>query len=231
MTETHVFSPNLINQVTAGYNRIFNHILSFGTGTCEAAVLGIPGADLASPCDGITGYPASLNQAPQECVSCGLTSFQMSAYFSVGDRGYAPYQGGTNVYSLSDTLDLIHGKHEIRVGLVFRANEMNVRNNAFQDGYIVNAGSATGDNMGDLLLGSLGVFAAHDQTFLGATTGRRWKLFRPFVQDNWRVTSNLTLNLGFAWALATPETEEANRQANFDVAEPQVVCSEEQPGH
>jgi len=218
VTETHVFSPNLINQATAGFNRIFNHILSYGDGTCEAAVLGIPGADLASSCDGVTGYPASLNQSQQECESCGLTSFQMSAYFSVGDRGYAPYQGGTNVYSLSDTLDWIHGKHEIRSGLVFRAEEMNVRNNAFQDGYIVNVGSATGDNMGDLLLGSLGVFAAHDQTFLGATTGRRWKLFRPFVQDNWRVTNNLTLNLGFAWAIATPETEEANRQANFDVA-------------
>jgi hypothetical protein len=218
VTETHVFSPNLINQFTAGYNRIFNHILSYGTGTCEAALLGIPGADLASQCDGITGYPASLNQAPQECVSCGMTSFQMSAYFSVGDRGYAPYQGGTNVYSLSDTLDVVHGKHEIRAGLVFRAEEMNVRNNAFQDGYVVETGGATGDDMGDLLLGSLGVFAAHDQTFLGATTGRRWKLFRPFVQDNWRVTPNLTLNLGFAWALATPETEEANRQANFDVA-------------
>ncbi|MGA8687215.1 MAG: hypothetical protein WB623_22615, partial [Candidatus Sulfotelmatobacter sp.] len=236
VTETHVFSPSLINQFTAGYSRIFNHILSFGTGSCEAAGGGlvaglqplidpttgaresIPGADLASACDVLTGYPASLNQAPQECVSCGMTSFQMSAYFSVGDRGYAPYQGGTNVYSLSDTLDSIHGKHEIRFGLVFRANEMNVRNNAFQDGYVVEAGTATGDDIADLLLGSMGVFAAHDQTFLGATTGRRWKLFRPFVQDNWRVTSNLTLNLGFAWALATPETEEANRQANFDVA-------------
>jgi len=217
VTETHVFSPNLINQATVGYNRIFNHILSFGTGTCKAALLGIPGADLASSCDGITGYPASLNQASQECVSCGLTSFDMSAYFSVGDRGYAPYQGGTNVYSLSDTLDWVHGKHEIRAGLVFRAEEMNIRNNAFQDGFVVNVGSATGDNIADLLLGSMGVFAAHDQTFLGATTGRRWKLFRPFVQDNWRVTSNLTVNLGFAWALATPETEEGNRQANFDV--------------
>src|SRR3984885_5390968 len=217
VTETHVFSPNLINQATAGYNRIFNHILSFGTGTCEAATLGIPGADLASSCDSITGYPASLNQASQECVSCGLTSFDMTAYLSVGDRGYAPYQGGTNVYSLSDTLDWVHGKHEIRTGLVFRAEEMNIRNNAFQDGFVVNVGSATGDNIADLLLGGMGVFAAHDQTFLGATTGRRWKLFRPFVQDNWRVTNNLTLNLGFAWALATPETEEANRQANFDV--------------
>jgi hypothetical protein len=218
VTETHVFSSNLINQATFGYNRIFNHILSFGTGTCEAAKLGIPGADLASACDAYTGYPASLNQAPQECESCGMTSFQMSQYFSVGDRGYAPYQGGTNVYSLSDTLDWIRGRHEVRAGLTFRAEQMNVRNNAFQDGYAVETGVQTGDDIADLLLGGLGVFAAHDQTFLGATTGRRWKLFRPFVQDNWRITNNLTLNLGFAWALATPETEEANRQANFDVA-------------
>ncbi|MGA8270166.1 MAG: carboxypeptidase-like regulatory domain-containing protein [Candidatus Sulfotelmatobacter sp.] len=218
ITETHMFSPNMINQATVGYSRIFNHILSFGTGTCEAAKLGIPGADLASSCDGITGYPASLNQAPQECESCGMTSFDMSAYFSVGDRGYAPYQGGTNVYSASDTLDVIRGKHNIRFGAVFRANEMNVRNNAFQDGFAVETGVQTGDDIGDLLLGGMGVFASHDQTFLGATTGRRWKLFRPFVQDDWRVTPNLTLNLGFAWSLATPEIEEANRQANFDVA-------------
>ena len=48
------------------------------------------------------------------------------------------------------------------------------------------------------------------------STGRRWKLFRPFVQDDWRVTCDLTVNIGLAWALATPETEVANRQSNFD---------------
>src|SRR5215471_2110941 len=217
ISETHVFSANTINQLNIGYNRIFNHILSFGTGTCEAAIIGIPGADLGSKCDSVTGYPASLNQSGKDCISCGMSSFLMANYFAIGDRGFAPYQVGTNVYSISDTLDLIRGKHNIRFGATFRASQMNVRNNAFQDGFFVENAGLTGDDAADVLLGGTGVFAAHDQTFLGGTTGRRWKLFRPFVQDDWRVTPNLTVNLGVAWALATPTTEVQNRQANFDI--------------
>jgi hypothetical protein len=219
LSETHLFSDRTINQASFGFSRIFNHILSFGTGSCEAAIIGIPGANLGSRCDSVTGYPASLNQSNKDCISCGLTSFQMTNYMSLGDRGFAPYQGGTNVYSASDTLDLIRGKHNIRFGATYRAEEMNIRNNAFQDGFITEVGafSTTGDNMSDLLLGSMGAFAAHDQTFLGGTVGRREKLIRPFIQDDWRVTANMTFNIGLAWALATPQTEVENRQANFDV--------------
>ncbi|MGB6675388.1 MAG: carboxypeptidase-like regulatory domain-containing protein, partial [Terriglobales bacterium] len=166
VSETHLFSDRTINQASFGFSRIFNHILSFGTGSCEAAIIGIPGANLGSHCDGVTGYPASLNQSNKDCISCGLTSFQMTNYMSLGDRGYAPYQGGTNVYSASDTLDLIRGKHNIRFGATYRAEEMNIRNNAFQDGFVTEVGAfeTTGDNMSDLLLGSMGAFAAHDQT-------------------------------------------------------------------
>ena len=149
-------------------------------------------------------------------------------FWSLGDRGFAPFQGGTNIFHISDSFDMIRGKHDIKVGGDVRANQMNVKTNAFQDGFWVftnlwtldsnfAAPSGGGDNMADFLLG-LPDLAFHDQTFKGATTGRRWKLFRPYVQDEWRVTKDLTLNLGLAWALVTPITEEQDRQSNFNFA-------------
>ncbi len=214
LSETHIFSDRTINQATFGFNRIFNHIKSFGDSTCEAAKLGILGANLDSRCP---GAPPGLSQSTVDCVSCGLTSIDISGgYWSLGDRGFAPFQGGTNVYSFSDTLDMIRGKHDVRVGMGIRLNQMNVLTNGFQDGFLLLfAGTNTGDDAANLLLGQVDG-AIHDQTFEGATTGRRWKMFRPFVQDDWRVTSNLTVNLGLAWALVTPETEAQNRQANFN---------------
>ncbi len=46
LSETHVFSAKMLNQASFGYNRIFDYILSQGTGTCASAKLGIPGANL-----------------------------------------------------------------------------------------------------------------------------------------------------------------------------------------
>jgi len=212
ISETHIFSPTNINQFNFGFNRIFNYIISFGNGTCESANLGIQGANLNSKCPNApSGVPT---QSTSACVSCGLSSTLMNNYWALGDRGFAPFQGGTNVFMIADSFDMIRGNHNIRVGGSIRIQQMNVLTNAFQDGFFINFGLSQ-DAAADLLLGQLGG-GIHDQTFFGATTGRRWKLFRPFVQDDWRVTNSLTLNLGLAWALVTPITEAQNRQANFD---------------
>ncbi len=197
--ETHVFSPTAVNQVNFGYNRIFNYITSQGTGTCISQTIGgtgIPGANIGGS-------------------SCGLTSTSLDGgYWALGDRGYSPFQGGTNVFTIADSFDMIRGKHDIKVGGQIRANQMNVRAVGFQDGFWVVSGAWTGDATADTLLG-LSSIRIHDQNFNGDITGRRWKLYRPFVQDDWRATKDLTLNLGLAWAMATPVSEAAGRMSNL----------------
>ena len=215
--ETHIFTPTTVNQFNFGYNRIFNYITSQGTGSCEATAVGIPGANLNCTGSGGTCVPGG--------VSCGLTSTQMDGgYFSLGDRGFSPFQGGTNVFSFNDSLDLIRGKHDIKVGIGIRAMQMNVLTEGFGDGYWILTGAWTGEPQADFLLG-LPSLAIHDQTFNGVTRGRRWKNFRPYVQDDWRVTKDLTVNIGLAWALVTPISEADNRQANFNFATGQFAIA------
>jgi len=206
LSETHVFSPTMVNQVNGGYNRIFNYITSTGTSTCESSILGIPGANInCGPLGGTTCNGSS----------CGLVSISPNAgYWGLGDRGYTPFQGGTNVFSIADSFDMIKGKHDIKIGIDIRANQMNVRAVGFQDGFWIMNGAFTGNPEADLLLG-LATGRIHDQNFNGDVTGRRWKVFRPYVQDDWRVTKDLTINAGLAWSMATPNSESAGRLSNF----------------
>jgi hypothetical protein len=217
--ETHVFNANLVNQASFGYNRIFDYISSQGTGTCASATIvpgGIPNANLGCA-------PGSTTCT--DFYSCGLVSTEFQGgYWSLGDRGFSPFQGGTNIFSFRDSLDYIHHKHDFRFGIDYRANQMNVGTEAFQDGFWILgvAGNFTGNSSlnlagnseADFLLGITGL-AVHDQTYEGPTTGRRWKVYRPFVEDNWRVTPSLVFNIGLAWDLSTPITEEHGRQADY----------------
>jgi hypothetical protein len=100
------------------------------------------------------------------------------------------------------------------VGVDVRANQMNVGTEAFQDGFWIPLGFFSGNQIADLTLGYTNI-SEHDQTFDGPVTGRRWKIVRPFVQDDWRITKDLTLNLGLAWDLTTPISEAAGRQADY----------------
>ena len=219
--ETHVFSPTTVNQASFGYNRIFNYITSQGTGSCASAKLGIPGANL-----GCSGLGSGATCTPG-AYSCGLVStLLVGGFWSLGDRGFTPFQGGTNIFSFRDSLDLIRGKHDFKVGIDVRANQMNVGTEAFQDGFWIPGAIGTfsgyrdatasvpGNPEADLVLGLVGV-SEHDQTFNGPVIGRRWKVFRPFVQDDWRITKNLTLNLGLAWDLTSPISESAGRMADY----------------
>ena len=208
---THLFSPSTINNITVGYNKVFNYITSFGYGSNKARELGIPGANLGGE------ETSSMTQ-----ISTA------SPYIDLGDRGYSPFQGGTNVYHLTDTLTLVRGNHTFNIGGTTRANQLNLLGDNFLSGRFsfdrfftagfTSGGSldpSTGNPLASMLLG-LPAWGQRSNQLQGSVKGRRWKEYRGFIDDTWKASPDLTLTLGLAYTVTTPQSEAADRFSNFD---------------
>jgi hypothetical protein len=216
ISETHVFSPTIVNQVTAGYNRDFNYITSYGDGSNEASKLGIPGANLGS-------FPSS-----------GMTELNIAGINPLGDRGYSPFQGGTNVFHYWDNINVIRGKHAFDFGFDFRAMQENTLGDFFFAGSFTFDPNFTGQFCGATstscssnnslvdgnaiasLLTGLPNSGQRSDELNGYIRGRHWKEYRGYAEDKWTLSSSLTLNLGVAYGVTTPLSESDNRFANFD---------------
>jgi hypothetical protein len=224
---SHVFSPSVVNQVSAGYNRDFNYIESFGFGTNESQKLGIPGANLGS------------------LATSQLTRMSITAFATLGDRVYTPYQGGTGIYNYVDTLHIVKGQHSLVFGFDFRAMQLNLLGDSFQSGTMsfnrfftagFNAAAASGtmDSAGNALASfMLGLPASGsiNADFFGSVFGRRWKEYRGFGEDNWTVNRNLNLQLGLAYAVTTPISESSDRISNLDFATGKIYVGGVNGGH
>ena len=83
------------------------------------------------------------------------------------------------------------------------------------------AGSSTqGFGMGSLLLG-LPTTGTQNNTYVGAWAS---SYFAGYIQDDWRVTKRLTLNLGLRYDVDTPRTERYNRQSYFEIGAPSPIA-------
>jgi hypothetical protein len=222
ISETHTFSPTAINQLTLGFNRIVNFMQSAGTlpqYVHTPQQIGIPGANLADP------------------VSWGMTNFSLSGgYNGMGDRSYQPFEAGSNIWHFADSVDRVIGAHTLKMGFTARLMQLNSQSiqypagsysidNLYTAGFTQGSlNGATGSPIASILMG-LPVSGTHVQFFDGDMIGRRWKEYREFFEDTWKVSANLTLNLGLAYDVTTPETEAANRFSNFDFATGQFLVA------
>ena len=168
-----MFSPALVNQFTAGYNRDFNYITSFGYLSNESQKLGIPGANLGTP------------------ATSGLTNMTITGFAGFGDRGFSPFQGGTNVYHYLDSLNWVHGQHSFTFGGEFRAMQENTLGDSFFAGSFgfnklwtstgsglnqtTGLGAQLGGNAVASFLVGLPASGSRNDELNGLIRGRRWK--------------------------------------------------------
>ncbi len=212
---THVFSPTLENDVTGGYDHAIH--------------------DLSMPTANDLGLPAQygIQGIPQTPGNGGLPTIDYSGYTSFGGRRYMPTIQTTTGLEFFDNLMKIHGKHEFRTG--FELNH--IRGNELQPAYTKGEFGFTGEysdipnknsselGISDMLLAPGATLVSGGISNLGGLStysGSNWAgskyfadYYAAYVQDNWRVTPTLTVNLGLRWEYSSPYGDSDGSQANF----------------
>jgi hypothetical protein len=124
-----------------------------------------------------------------------------------------------NTFSASDNFSRVIGSHSIKVGLGLSLEQVNVNPDATFNGSFLFAGSETGLDFADFLIGVASNYnQADSQTYYG-----RHKYAGAFAQDSWRVKSNFTLDYGLRWDLLQYWSEKYNQVPTFILGEQSKV--------
>jgi hypothetical protein len=212
--ETHTFSPTTVNEFRIGFNYV--HIRR-----------GVPIGGNVEP-------PADLQVAgvPNNPGTNGLTLFvPTGGYTRIGSPSYAPTILASQERQITDSLTLIRGRHTIKAGAEIRWSQFNIFQVPAPNGNFSFTGQFT-QNPAD---GDGGVSIADELLGLPKSStiatllnmGNRQHVPSGFVQDDFKVNSHLTLNLGLRYDYFSPLVEVNNKQSNFDYATGQLIVADQ----
>ena len=206
VNDTSVFSANVVNEVRIGYSR---HNGSF-------EVAGIDEGLKFAQQNNIAVYPFPIQMFPNIVFSpSGLTSGSTS-FTSLGSGG--PNLNIENNYQVSDDLTWRKVSHTFKMGADARRRQFDVNFGGGQTvfGSIFSSSSddpGSGNPLADFLLGYPSQVTG---TQLLDWARLRDTYFGAYFQDDWKVNSRLTLNLGLRYELFTQPIDARDRGSLFD---------------
>jgi hypothetical protein len=188
--EAHTFSPSMIGVFRFSYLR--NKFL-YGERTNHTT-------------------PASLGfeYDPSLELAVGPPFIQVNGYTTVGDPITGPRNTFENAFDYSGSLSWVHGRHEFKFGGGYQHLQVNVLQGIASNGFFVFAPfPVTPNAFASFLFGQPVFFLQGRGDF---SRGIRGNALNSYVQDTFKVTPRLTLNLGVRYDLPFPYTEIKNRQ-------------------
>jgi len=224
MDWTHIFSPKLVNEFKLGYNRW---------------QLRENNQDAGNPLDQNLGIQGLNDFGPN---ATGVPNLNFSGYDSIGADEGVPEMGAVNTFQIGDTFTQVIGPHTVSYGAdlrqVHRGNFTvdNIIRGEFDFTGLITGGlgqlpaqaqqglgqeygclppSCTlqfGNSVADALLGLPEYWINGFQEYISGSFGE----YDFFGQDDWRVTHNLTLNLGLRYEYKSLVSDKNNQFSNFD---------------
>jgi hypothetical protein len=195
-----VWSPSVVSAVRLGWN----HLVWDNTVPDQALRgVGIPGVDSSQP---------------------GFSSIAITGYRALGVTNVPNSDNSTNI-QLSGDVSWSKGTHTVKTGVQAYWMKTDFLSSQRSSGVFNFNGQYTGDPVADFLLG----YASSSSLSKWATLNFRTPYTHFFVQDDWRVSQRLTLNLGLRYELSPPPVDINNGIANFDLdtdpAHPEIVLA------
>jgi hypothetical protein len=208
---TWAISSTMVNDVRAGFS--WDH---YANGVPHEG-LNFPPTDLYVP--GVPNDP-SLN---------GVTLIQPTGGFRrLGTPGFDPTLGRNYEVQYGDTLSMTRGRHSLKIGAQFRRSAFNLlqlgspRGRIRFDGQFTSAdGGGGGNQIADWLLG----IPNRANISLGGTFHNRQNSYGGFVQDDFKLSSKLALNLGIRYDYTSPIYDAHNQMANLDFASGELALA------
>ncbi len=212
----------LDEQIAAGYTHLFGSTkvldARIGLSKTKAGKYSFSIGDNAITIPGLPNNPV---------VSGGLPSIGISGFTGFGRQSTNPQWQNPSLLDPKVNYTWVHGAHSLKFGYEYEHVWMAVNDNnplygsfTYGGGYSNGGGSTVSDTYwADFLFGTTSAYSLANYF----VAHLRQTLDSVYAQDDWKVNSALTLNLGLRWEYGSPYSEQKNYISNFDPASQTVL--------